>query len=98
MSGKWSVARRNAPSWLNKPRARAEDLVIEELGDELLVYDERQHRAHCLSPTAVRVWRACDGELTQDALQVELGLEADAVARALHELEACELLEGTPHN
>jgi hypothetical protein len=98
MSGKWSVARRNAPRWLNKPLARAEDLVIEELGDELLVYDERQHRAHCLSPSAVRAWRACDGERTFDALQIELGLDADAVARALQELEACELLDGTPHN
>ena len=62
MNGRRSVARAAASSRSKKPLARSEELVIEELGDELLVYDERTQRAHCLSATAARVWRACDGK------------------------------------
>src|SRR5882672_6087923 len=43
------------------PRARGEGLVIEEIEDELLVYDLERHRAHRLNPAAALVWRACDG-------------------------------------
>ena len=98
MNGRRSVARSGASSRSKKPLARSEELVIEELGDELLVYDESTHRAHCLSATAARVWRACDGQRTPDALCAELGLDAGSVARALAELAACELFEGAPHN
>jgi Coenzyme PQQ synthesis protein D (PqqD) len=35
-----------------------------EFGDELLVYDQRRHRAHCLNKTAAAVWLECDGEAT----------------------------------
>lgn len=43
------------------PKARVERLVVEELGDEVLVYDLDSDEAHCLSPTAALVWRHCDG-------------------------------------
>jgi hypothetical protein len=81
---------------LTEPRARSEELVIEELNDELLVYDERNHRAHCLNATAARVWQACDGQMKPAALGTELGLDAEAVTRALSELTDCELLETGP--
>jgi len=75
------------------PLARSQGLVIEELGDELLVYDLGADRAHSLSPAAARVWRRCDGETRVDALGAELGLETDTIEHALEELSACELLE-----
>lgn len=31
------------------PLARREELVVPELADEVLVYDLRQHKAHCLN-------------------------------------------------
>jgi len=44
------------------PKARAStDFLVEELGDEVLVYDQQSHRAHCLSPEAAALWRICDG-------------------------------------
>src|SRR2546423_15689116 len=42
------------------PRARDARLVIQELPDELLVYDLERHRAHSLNRTAALVWRHCD--------------------------------------
>src|SRR4051812_49356910 len=44
-----------------KPLGRSEDLIVQEVEDEVLVYDELSNRAHCLSADAARVWRACDG-------------------------------------
>jgi hypothetical protein len=76
-----------------KPVARAEDLVIEELGEELLVYDQTNDTAHSLSVAATRVWRACDGETSEKALSAKLDLDADTVTRALEELDECNLLD-----
>ena len=44
------------------PRARQDELVVEELPDETLVYDLKRHKARCLNRTAALVWRHCDGQ------------------------------------
>ena len=75
------------------PLARSTDLIVEEHGDELLVYDTRADVGHCLSPAAARIWRRCDGRTPPDGLSAQLALEGDAVDQALAELEACALLE-----
>jgi Coenzyme PQQ synthesis protein D (PqqD) len=48
----------------DRPVARSADLLPGEIGDELLVYDERDHRAHRLNRTAALVWRSSDGTRT----------------------------------
>lgn len=50
-----------AGSQSQMPRARKEGLEVQDLGDEVLVYDRKRHRAHCLNPAAALVWRHCDG-------------------------------------
>ena len=47
---------------LEIPKARKEEIVVQEVADEVLVYDLRTNRAHCLNETAAFVWRACDGK------------------------------------
>jgi DNA-binding transcriptional regulator YhcF (GntR family) len=92
-------------SWLNKPHrghateirtplARTDELIVEEIDAEVLIYDQRTNEAHCLTPAAARVWRACDGESSREQLATELELDADTVQRALVDLEACGLLDG----
>jgi len=76
-----------------KPLARSEDLLIEEVGDELLVCDPDNNRAHSLNAFAARVWHACDGETTADELVTKLDSDRESVAHALAELSDCELLE-----
>jgi len=78
------------------PLARSADLVVEEIDDEVLVYDLTSNQAHCLSATAAAVWRACDGQTSSDALVAHLGLDAEAVGRALIELASCDLLQARP--
>lgn len=75
------------------PLRRSEDLILEALGDELLVYDRTHKRAHCLSADATRVWRACDGKTDARKLSAELGLPRDVVRQAVEELEASGLLD-----
>jgi hypothetical protein len=76
-----------------KPKARTAELLVEELGEEVLVYDQRDDRVHCLGSAAHRVWSACDGETPVEQLGRRLNLDSELVARALGELEACGLLD-----
>ncbi len=45
-----------------KHTARKEGLVIQEMPDEVLVFDLETNKAHCLNKTAAFVWKACDGK------------------------------------
>ena len=81
-----------------KPQARSEGLVIQELSDEVLVYDLERDKAHCLNQTAAIVWQNCDGktsvsELAQ-ILSKESGLPADekVVWLALEQLGKARLM------
>ena len=79
-----------------KPLARSDSLVVEELGDEVLVYDLDDDNVHCLTPMVARVWRAADGLKGVDRLAAELDLTGDEVSQALTELERCRLIETAP--
>ena len=57
------------------PQARDEGLVIQELPDEVLVYDLDRHRSHCLNHTASAVWRLCDGQKSVSEIAQKLRAE-----------------------
>lgn len=44
-----------------RPIARKAGLVIQEVPDEVLVYDLDTNKAHCLNQSAAMIWRSCDG-------------------------------------
>src|ERR1041384_7241510 len=46
--------------------ARKDELVVQDLPDELLVYDLKSHKAHCLNKTAAFIWKHCDGQRTAE--------------------------------
>ena len=81
-----------------KPQARDAGLVIEELDDELLVYDLERHKAHCLNSTAALVWRQCDGKTGVDGIAAHLRTETrmpiddEVVLVALRKLGKANLL------
>jgi hypothetical protein len=78
------------------PRARQEGLLVETVGEELLLYDQDSHTAHCLSPFAACVWRHCDGERDVTELAELAGVSESLVADALHELHENDLLDAEP--
>src|SRR5579862_460857 len=79
---------------VRRPLARTDGLIVEELQREVLIYDQQTDEAHCLSPAAAQVWRACDGETSREQLAAQLELDGAMVTQALDELEACGLLDG----
>lgn len=44
------------------PRSRQTNLVVQELKDEVLIYDLDTQKAVCLNQTAALVWELCDGK------------------------------------
>lgn len=78
------------------PRARRDGLLDETVGEELLLYDQNNHTAHCLSPIAACVWRHCDGERDAAELAELAGTSESLIADALHELREKDLLAAEP--
>jgi hypothetical protein len=78
------------------PRARRDGLLEETLGEELILYDQNSHTAHCLSPIAACVWRHCDGECDVSELAELAGANKSLVVDALHELREKDLLDAEP--
>ena len=82
------------------PQARADGLIVQELGEEVLIYDLERHRAHCLNRTAALVWKQCDGRKTVGQLARVLGAELGrpvnhvVVGLALDQLHRSSLLRG----
>jgi hypothetical protein len=85
-----------------KPVARKQGLVIQELPDEVLVYDLDRDRAHCLNATAAFVWQRCDGKNTTAQIARTLGQQFDCAVdekigwRALDQLGKNHLLDRQP--
>jgi hypothetical protein len=80
------------------PSARKFKLVVRELAEEVLVYDEETHRAHCLNRTAALVWKHCDGKTPVSGIaervggQLSSGVSEDLVWLALDQLTEFDLL------
>src|SRR5216683_558941 len=85
-----------------RPIARKQSLVIQELPDEVLVYDLERDRAHCLNETAAFVWQRCDGRSSSAQIARTLGdqlnceVDEKIVWLALDQLGRNHLLEKQP--
>jgi hypothetical protein len=77
------------------PVARKEGLVIQEMPDEVLVYDLETNKAHCLNQTSAFVWKACDGKKSVVEISKLLGnsVPEDLVWLAIDQLSEKNLLE-----
>jgi len=50
------------PNDPQNPMARKAGLVVQEMPDEVLVYDLDTNKAHCLNQSAAFIWSSCDGK------------------------------------
>lgn len=81
------------------PTARKVDLVIQEMQDEVLVFDIRSNKAHCLNQTASKIWRYCDGKHSVSEIKNLLennsagNISDDLIWLAIDQLNDRELLE-----
>lgn len=84
------------------PKARTKDLEIQEVADELLIYDLENDRVHRLNPAAALVWLRCDGKKTLErtvellARRFDLPPDPAVVRFTLRRLRAKRLLRTPP--
>ncbi len=82
-----------------KPLARNKDLVIQETGIELLVYDLKTNKAFCLNETSTPIWQLCNGENSVSEIakkmsrQMKTEITEDFVWIALDQLKKDGLLD-----
>jgi hypothetical protein len=78
-----------------KPKSRNDEIVVQEINGEVLIYDLRDNRAVCLNETSALVWRACDGTNTVDDIGRMVGND-DVVWLALEQLKNERLIDSAP--
>src|SRR5262245_19569937 len=84
------------------PQARDDGMIVQELADELLIYDLHRHRAHSLNRVAALVWGRCDGRTTVSQMATRLRQELaapvdeEAIGIALQRLGRVHLLRERP--
>lgn len=84
-----------------RPKARHKGLVVQEVQNEVLVYDTERYQAHCLNQSAASIWRLCDGVSTPEDIarkagdQIGTTVGADVVWHALYQFSDFHLLEDT---
>ncbi len=82
----------------NNPVARQSGLVVQEMPDEVLVYDMQSNKAHCLNGSAAFVWKSCDGSKTVADIVRDFEATGDKVTEdfvwlAIDQLNENNLLE-----
>lgn len=81
------------------PRSRKKDIAMQELFNEILIYDLKIDKAFCLNHTSALIWQACDGSnsITKIAQSVSQKLntpvEEDLVRLALDNLRRKNLID-----
>lgn len=75
------------------PRAKVNDLIVQDLATETLIYNSKNHRVFCLNDTLKIVYLACDGKTSFDEVKARHGLTDDLINLALDELQREDLLE-----
>jgi Coenzyme PQQ synthesis protein D (PqqD) len=86
-------------STLRPCKLQGDCITIQEIAAEVLIYDERTHRAWCLNPSSACIWRLCDGRKTVGAIaasaaqELGAGVDEGLVLVTLAELHEKGLLE-----
>jgi hypothetical protein len=87
-----------------KPLARKDDLVVETILNECVVYDSNNKRAHSLNSTVAWIWRHCDGLTDQQEMANQFGREfaceesLDLILSGIQQLQAADLLVSMPQD
>jgi hypothetical protein len=80
------------------PKSRQDNLVVQELEGEVLIYDLQHTKAFCLNKTSALVWQSCDGSRTIAEIGDEVGkqlnsqINEDVVWLALDQLSKENLI------
>ncbi len=84
------------------PVTRKENVFVEQLATEVVLYDKTHHRAHRLNRTVFAVWENADGSKTVEELaeilnnRLGVPLDRELVLLALEDLQKADLVADAP--
>jgi len=84
---------------MNKPKTRNENIVVQEMSGELLIYDLQTNKAFCLNEISAIIYKLCDGkrnvaEIKRESnKQLKESVSEDFIWLALDGLKKENLLE-----
>ncbi len=82
-----------------QPKSRTCNIVVQDLENEILIYDLQTNKANCLNKTLATVWKFCDGKRTIPEIIAEVSKELkkpvleDLVYLSIKQLKEVNLLE-----
>lgn len=75
------------------PKTRNKNIVIQEIGDEIMIYDLEINKAYCLNETSAIVYQNCDGKTDFAELQANHSFPNEIIYLALDQFKKENLLE-----
>lgn len=84
---------------MNKPKTKNENIVVQEMDNEILIYDLKTNKAFCLNETSAMIYNLCDGkksiaEISQHLKQkLNQPITEDLIWLALDSFKKDNLLE-----
>ena len=75
------------------PQSKTENIVVQNLEDEVLIYNLVTNKAFCLNETSALVYQACDGNTDFENFKIENHLTDEIIFLALDLLKKEKLLE-----
>ena len=82
-----------------KPLSRKDNIVVQEMEGEVLIYDLSTNKAVCLNQTSTLIWQACDGSKTPAEISAFISKKLNSPANedlvwlALDQLKKEKLIE-----
>lgn len=76
------------------PIAKTKNILVQQIKDEILIYNLETNQVHCLNKTAGIIWQNCDGKQTFEGLKkLNHGFNDDVILLSLAQLQKNDLLE-----
>jgi len=81
-----------------RPKSRTDNVVVQKMNEEVLVYDLDSNKAVCLNETSAIVWKLCDGKRTTSEIAEEVSeklkkpVTTELIWLAIDQLKAENLL------
>lgn len=75
------------------PLARSSNIVVQHLGNEILIYDLKSHEAFNLNSTCSIVYQSCDGKTSFEELKLKHSFSDELIFLAIDELKKKTLIK-----
>lgn len=75
------------------PFAKTDNFVVQNISDEILIYNLADNKAFCLNKTSAIVYQSCDGKTYFDELKDKSGFSEDLIHFTLSELNETGFVE-----